>query len=228
MPLRLFYFESDNAADAVQLASALIGRTTVIDAPAVPAPAVTVESPAALPAPTRKPRRAARLIKPKPAAPPVVRRLRTPTPGGPRDKAEAILRKAGKPMRRAEVARQAGIPNGSATAAFRDPRFVVTPDGLLWLADQDDPRDEADDDEDDEESEPEEFEDKPPPPASAATTGKREGAPTTAELKQAIRSCGPLDLKEIACFTEFSEAACFRALQAQEFERDTDGLYWIK
>lgn len=230
MPLRLFYFESDNAADAVQLATALVGRTTIEPPPAEPAKIVAaVTEPAALPAPApRKVTRRKQAAAPVPGPPPATKRKgRAPAAGGPRDKAEAILRKAGKPMRKSEVARRIGCHASAMTAAARDPRFVVTPDGLLWLADQDDPRDEADESDNDEDDEPTET-DEDPPPASASTKGNRFDPPTVAELKQAIKLCGPMDCAEFARFTGFSHATCHAALQSPEFERDTDGLYWLK
>lgn len=238
MTLRIFYFESDSADEAIKVAGAVLGRS--LANPAAKPAAVIESAPSAaevvaLPSPARACKPSTKdsaqglgtvAVERKPAT-----RTRTVFAGGPRDKAEAVLRKAGRPLRRAEVARQAGIRPGSTTSVFRDARFVVTPDGLLWLADQDDPRDEADESDDDEEAEdPAEVapvEEHPTPQVAASAKRSNVGPVDAAELRKAIKLCGPMDCAEIARFTGSSHAACHRALQSPEFERDSDGLYWI-
>ncbi len=234
MTLRIFYFKSDNADEAIKVAGAVLGRavanpSAVIEAAPSAAEAVALPPPARpCKTSTQTARRASASIavERKPAT-----RTRSMVAGGPRDKAEAILRKAGRPLRRAEVARKAGIPTGSTTSAFRDARFVVTPDGLLWLADQDDPRDEADESDDDDEAEDptegEPVKEHPPPQVAASTKHSNRGQVDSAELRKAIKLCGPMDCAEIARFTGNTHVACYRALQSPEFERDSDGLYWI-
>lgn len=238
MTLRIFYFESDNADEAIKVAGAVLGRS--LANPAAKPAAVIESAPSAtevvaLPPPGRACKTSTEKARRAPAAVAVERkpiiRNRSVVAGGPRDKAEAVLRKAGRPLRRAEVARKAGIPPGSTTSAFRDARFIVTPDGLLWLADQDDPRDEANESDDEEDAEdPAEVEpsNEHPPPQVAASIKHSSACPVdAAELRKAIKLCGPMDCAEIARFTGFNYAACRRALQTSEFERDSDGLYWL-
>lgn len=144
-----------------------------------------------------------------------------------KDQIEAILRKAGKPMRKSAIAREANVSASAITPHARDPRFVETAGGLLWLAG------EEDGESDDEEEEPAddgtvtEDEADPwegPPPSKA---GVRTDTPTVKELQNWIKKCGPLDLEEIAEVSKCSQHNCFRVLQDAAFERDTQGLYWL-
>lgn len=91
----------------------------------------------------------------------------------------------------------------------------------LAITHEEEPEEEADeeleDDEDDEEPEP------PRPPIKS----KQVASPTVEELKKAIKMGGPSTLKDIARYVERPESKCFEVLKGKEFERDTDGVYWL-
>jgi hypothetical protein len=159
---------------------------------------------------------------------------RSPLPAGVKsvneqraDHAEAILRKAGRPMYKGEVAKLVKIPNGCSTAVWRDERFETTSDGQLWLADTPDPRGDGHDEEDGDEDGEEEDDEEPPPPAPKPPPPKRVGPPTVSELVAIIRSKGPMNASEVARHANSTYAACHRVLQDEAFEY-SEGLYWAQ
>lgn len=128
-----------------------------------------------------------------------------------RDAAAAVLREAGTPLTKAEVARRAGISPDSTTVVFRDPRFWVTRDKLLWLTGLADPFHPLD-------AVP------APPPKPVKPKPVYQATPT--DFKRLIRAQGPLRLGDIARITGVRQCTCFAILSGPDFERDTDGLYW--
>ena len=47
-------------------------------------------------------------------------------------------------------------------------------------------------------------------------------------LVQVLRREQPLDINELSQITKKSQATLFKLLKGEQFERDTDGMYWLK
>lgn len=233
---RFIYMESDNVAGVSEMVRTVMEWQQVVAGPPRGHVLAVDDAPAerpALPAPRkvrkpRQPRAAATAVKrAKPVAVNAPKRREfnaTPAAGGRRGTAAETrearvlasleyLRQHG-PSNKSHVAKACGFTPTYMSSLCRDKRFVEVNRGLLWIAGEpDEPIETEDDDR----------------PVDAPVAAGRMDAPTVATLQKAIRMCGPLTLKEIASYVECSEADCFRVLAGDAtFERDTDGLYWVK